>query len=42
LPKKFCFQKTHNGPQFIRDWKNRQLRKQFTDPDTTWFNLEFY
>ncbi|MDB2499446.1 MAG: hypothetical protein P8L44_15320 [Opitutales bacterium] len=42
LPKKFCFQKTHNGPQFIRDWKNRQLRKQFVDPDTTWFNLEFY
>lgn len=42
LPQKFCFQKTHNGPQFIRDWNNRQLHKRFIDPSTTWYNLEFY
>ena len=42
LPKKFCFEKTHNGPLFIREWKNRQLHKRFSDPETTWYILELF
>ncbi|MBN1515653.1 hypothetical protein JXA32_03685 [Candidatus Sumerlaeota bacterium] len=39
LPRKFCFQVTHNGPLFIRDSARRELRKYFTDPDTKWHIL---
>lgn len=41
LPKRFCFQKTHNGPLFIRDFKDRKLHSRFIDPKTTWYVLEF-
>lgn len=41
LPRKFCFRTTHNGPRFIRDAANRELRRRFTDPETKWFIHDF-
>jgi hypothetical protein len=41
LPKKFCFETTHNGPLFIRDSAKRDLRQTFIDPETRWHLLEF-
>ena len=34
LPDKFCFERTYNGPRFIRDSGDKKLWKKFTDPDT--------
>ena len=43
LPKKFCFDLTHNGPLFIRDSENRKrkdLKQLFIDPATQWYILK--
>ena len=43
LPKKFCFELTHNGPLFIRDANERtrkDLKKLFVDPATQWYILQ--
>ena len=43
LPKKFCFELTHNGPLFIRDSNERtrkDLKKLFVDPSTQWYILK--
>ena len=43
LPKKFCFELTHNGPLFIRDANERtrkDLKKLFVDPATQWYILK--
>ena len=39
LPRKFCFEVSHNGPLFIRDSARRHLRQKFTDPRTKWYVL---
>ena len=41
LPDKFCFERTYNGPRFIRDSGDKKLWKKFTDPDTEWYMLDF-
>jgi hypothetical protein len=42
LPRKFCFQQTHNGPQFLRDASNKKKHQRlFTDPETLWQVLDF-
>lgn len=41
LPRKFCFEVTHNGPLFVRDTARRDLKESFTDPDTQWHVLDF-
>ncbi len=40
LPRRFCFEETHNGPLFIRDTARKELKALFTDPLTKWFVLE--
>lgn len=40
LPKKFCFEETHNGPLFIRDSARRELKELFIQPETKWFVLD--
>ena len=37
LPRRFCFRLTHNGPGFVRDSRDRGLRRLFSDPQTQWF-----
>ena len=41
VPRKFCFEKTHNGPIFVRDSAKTDLRKTFMEPDTVWWVHEF-
>jgi hypothetical protein len=41
LPRRFCFETTHNGPLFIRDSADKKLRRLFTDPTAVWHVLEF-
>ena len=41
LPRKFCFQRTHFGPLFIRDYRKRSIKELFRDPDTKWWMLDF-
>lgn len=41
LPKKFCFQVTHNGPLFIRNSAKKRLSKIFSDPHTRWYIIDF-
>ncbi len=40
LPRKFCFQRTHNGPLFLRDDRCRTVRRRVHDPATEWFVLQ--
>ena len=40
LPKRFCFQKTHNGPRFIYKDAKKKAYRQLTDPATEWYLLE--
>jgi len=40
LPRRFCFEITHNGPLFLRDEPDRRLRKLFREPDTRWYCLD--
>lgn len=41
LPRRFCFQVTHNGPLFLRDKGCRTMRRQLHRPDTKWHLLRF-
>ena len=41
LPSIYCFEITHNGPRFIRDTKDKHIRKNFVKPDTKWYFLDF-
>lgn len=41
LPRKFCFEITHNGPLFIRDSSKRKLKRIFSDPETRWYVHDF-
>ncbi len=41
LPRKFCFRSTHYGPRFLRDSKDKDLKRLFVDPDTKWFIHDF-
>lgn len=41
LPRRFCFRRTHNGPQVLRDARiSRKVRKVFTDPETRWWVMQ--
>lgn len=40
LPRRFCFERTHNGPLFLRDSRpTRNVRKAMRDPELQWFRM---
>ena len=39
LPRKFCFETTHNGPRFVRNSARKELLKLFMDPQKMWYYL---
>jgi hypothetical protein len=39
LPKRFCFERTHHGPLFLKQERDRRLRRALIDPRTTWHVL---
>ena len=40
LPRKFCFQRTHNGPLFLRDAQTRPVRNKMQNPRLQWFRFD--
>ena len=40
LPRRFCFQRTHNGPLFLRDSQARPVRNKLQDPRMQWFRFD--